>query len=155
MRLTVLAVGTRMPAWVNEGFREYQKRMPRHLGLSLVEIPAAKQRTDPERARTDEAQRILKKVSAGAESFVTLEETGRQLSSRQLADQLQAWMDSGGGVSLAIGGPDGLDKACLERSDLQWSLSRLTLPHGLVRVMLAEQLYRAWTILQGHPYHRD
>lgn len=149
MRISVIAVGTRMPAWVEQGIAEYSKRLPRELKLVWREIPLAKRG----KGVAVEGEQILKLISAG-ERVVALDVKGKRLSTETLARQLDAWQMSGDNYSILIGGPDGLSPACLARADLCWSLSDLTLPHPLVRVVLAEQLYRAWTITVNHPYHR-
>ena len=155
MRLSIIAVGTKMPAWVEQGVDEYARRMPRELKLEWREIPLARRGKDNNArqlsAREGELQ--LKAVPSG-DRVVALDVQGKRISTEQLAQQLQAWQMSGDNYSLLIGGPDGLSPACLERADTRWSLSDLTLPHPLVRVLLAEQLYRAWTITVNHPYHR-
>lgn len=155
MRLLILAVGTRMPAWVQAGYQEYAKRLPAHCRLQLVEIPACKRGkgADIERALRAEGQAVLGAIPAGAR-IVALERAGRAKTTAQLAKDFEAWLGAGTDVALLIGGPEGLDRAVLERAHERWSLSELTLPHPLVRVLLAEQLYRAWSLIQGLPYHR-
>lgn len=154
MKLNILAVGGKMPRWVNDGVADYSRRLPRDIALQLVEIPAARRGKTgrPEQWMHEEGQRIL--TAAAQQHMVALEVTGRPWTTQQLAQQLQQWMAGGKDVCFVIGGPDGLSNACLERADQRWSLSALTLPHPLVRIVLAEQLYRAWTVLQNHPYHR-
>lgn len=156
MQIAVVAVGTRMQGWVNDGFNTYKKRLPPHLSLKLIEIPPGRRtaRGDNARAITDEAEQLLK-ASAGADIRIALDEHGREWSSEELAVALRAWQDRSADVALLIGGPDGLHDTCRDACERVWSLSALTFPHGLVRIVLAEQLYRAWTILQGHPYHRS
>jgi 23S rRNA (pseudouridine1915-N3)-methyltransferase len=149
MRISVIAVGTRMPAWVEQGIEEYTKRLPRELKLVWREIPLAKRG----KAVDAEGEQILKNIPA-AEKVVALDVLGKRVSTEKLAEHLDAWQMSGANYSILIGGPDGLSEACLARADMRWSLSDLTLPHPLVRVVLAEQLYRAWTITVNHPYHR-
>lgn len=155
MRLTVFAVGTRMPAWVTDGVDEYARRMPRQIQFGVEEIPAGlrKGRGTPATAREQESER-LRKRAAGADVTIALDERGDQWTSVQLADRLRRWLDTAPQVALLIGGADGLTDELREAADASWSLSMLTLPHALVRVVLAEQLYRAWTIVDGHPYHR-
>lgn len=155
MRISVVAVGTRMPAWVGQGITEYTKRLPRELKPVWREIPLAKRGKDAatESVCATEGERILKTIPPG-ERVIALDVQGRRLSTQTLAQQLAAWQMSGDNYSILIGGPDGLSEECLARADLCWSLSDLTLPHPLVRVLLAEQLYRAWTITVNHPYHR-
>ncbi len=156
MRIHLLAVGTRMPSWVVEGYREYTKRLPRECSLQLVEIPPAKRHKSlsAEQARQQEGQAILAALPKDC-SVVALDVRGKPWSTETLATQLDDWLVSGRDVALLVGGPDGLSDACLERADQRWSLSALTYPHALVRIVLAEQLYRAWTINTGHPYHRS
>jgi len=129
--------------------------MPHECRLELLEIPLGRRaRGIPvERAVESEGERILAAIKPG-DRVVALEVTARQFTTEALAEYLENWMGEGRDVCLLVGGPDGLAPACLNRADMSWSLSRLTLPHGLVRVMLAEQLYRAWSLMKGHPYHR-
>ena len=145
-----------MPAWVNQGVEEYGKRMPREWKLEWREIPLARRGKDANAQQlcAREGEQILKAVPAG-DRVIALDVRGARLSTEQLAEQLKDWQMSGDSYSLLIGGPDGLSPACLERADKRWSLSDLTLPHPLVRILLAEQLYRAWTITVNHPYHRQ
>jgi 23S rRNA (pseudouridine1915-N3)-methyltransferase len=155
LHLRLLAVGTRMPDWVTAGYAEYARRLPREMPLELVEIPLGRRRGQSvERARADEAKRMLARLTPGGLT-VALDETGRQVSTRELAERLGRWREQGRSLDFLVGGPDGLDDACRSRAEDVLALSRLTLPHGMVRVLLAEQLYRAWTVLSGHPYHRD
>lgn len=156
MKLKLIAAGTRMPAWVNAGFADYATRFPRECRLELTEIPLSRFRRsgDVARAVRDEGERMLA-VLSGTDHVVALDVGGKPSDTAGVADLLDGWLHGGRDVALLVGGPDGLAPECIERSRLRWSLSPLTLPHGLVRVLLAEQLYRAWTILQGHPYHRE
>ncbi|MAT66130.1 MAG: 23S rRNA (pseudouridine(1915)-N(3))-methyltransferase RlmH [Gammaproteobacteria bacterium] len=155
MQIHLLAVGTRMPAWVEAGFSEYARRLPHECRLKLVEIAPAKRGRNPdlERIRREEGERLLAALPRDA-TVIALEVGGRAWSTEQLADRLRGWLQDGRDLALLVGGPDGLPTACRERAGLQWSLSPLTLPHPLVRVVLAEQLYRAWSLVSGHPYHR-
>ncbi len=155
MRITVIAVGTRMPGWVEQGVAEYDKRLPREINLTWREVPLAKRGSDAntETLRAREGDKILAAIPAG-DRVVALDVEGKRFSTQGLAATLSDWMMSGDSYSLLIGGPDGLSAACLARAQQRWSLSDLTLPHPLVRVILAEQLYRAWTITAKHPYHR-
>ena len=156
MRLSIVTVGGKMPAWVQEGVDEYSRRLPREFKLKWCEIPLARRGKDANAAalREREGEQILKAIPAG-DRVLALDVRGRSWSTPQLAEQLRAWQMSGDNYSLLIGGPDGLSEACLARAERRWSLSDLTLPHPLVRVILAEQLYRAWTITVNHPYHRE
>jgi 23S rRNA (pseudouridine1915-N3)-methyltransferase len=155
MRIHLIAVGTRMPAWVTSGYEEYTRRMPHECGIRLVEIPLGKRGKSRSalQNRREEGKAMLAAIPAQA-TVVALDVRGKAWSTDALAARLQDWLQGGRDVALLVGGPDGLDDACIARADLRWSLSALTLPHALVRVLLAEQLYRAWTVLQGHPYHR-
>lgn len=156
MKLTVLALGTRMPGWVEDGVREYHKRLPPELKLEIRELPLASRGRDatPARVVAREAKSVREALPA-RDRLVVLDVAGRSLSTEQLARRLADWQMSGDNYSLVIGGPDGVDQGLLDDADLRWSLSPLTLPHPLVRVLLVEQLYRAWTINAGHPYHRS
>lgn len=151
----MLAVGTRMPGWVTQGVEEYRKRLPREMALEVIELsPGPRQKSaDPAKAIRIEGDRLLSKIR-DSELVVALDVEGRPWSTPALSERMKDWQMSGGDVSLLVGGPDGLDPRCLSRADLRWSLSPLTLPHPLVRVLLAEQLYRGWTLMTGHPYHR-
>ena len=145
-----------MPAWVNEGVEEYSRRMPPELKLAWRGIPLSRRGKDAtvEQLCATEGERILKAIPSG-DKVIALDVVGKRFSTAQLAQKLEAFQMSGQNYSIVIGGPDGLSGACLARADQRWSLSDLTLPHPLVRVMLAEQLYRAWTITVNHPYHRQ
>jgi 23S rRNA (pseudouridine1915-N3)-methyltransferase len=156
MRISVVAVGTKMPGWVQQGVDEYCRRLPRELKLQWREIPLARRSRDASAAQLQarEGEQILKQVPAG-DRVIALDVRGKRLCTEDFARQLSAWQMSADNYSLLIGGPDGLSPQCLQRADARWSLSDLTLPHPLVRVILAEQLYRAWTITVNHPYHRD
>ncbi|MGH8278487.1 MAG: 23S rRNA (pseudouridine(1915)-N(3))-methyltransferase RlmH [Gammaproteobacteria bacterium] len=155
MRFEILAAGSQQPAWVSAGFEEYRKRLPRECRLALTEIRLGARRKpgDVERAVAGEGKRMLAALRDAAH-VVALDVAGRTFSTAALAREFENWLAAGRDVAFLIGGPDGLAPDCLARAQLKWSLSALTLPHGLVRVIVAEQLYRAWTILHGHPYHR-
>jgi len=163
MRLRLLSVGRRMPDWVDQGFAEYVKRLPPECALELTEIEPARRGKGRgkaagsaalrDRLRAEEGDRLLKAIPADA-LVIALDVSGRAWSTEQLAERLRGWLSEGRNVALLVGGADGLSAECLARADLRWSLSPLTFPHPLVRVMLAEQIYRAWSILAGHPYHR-
>ena len=156
MRIRIIAVGERMPRWVDEVVEDYTRRLAGSLKVALVQVPAGQRssRGDPAQAMQSEAQRILALIKP-QEFVAALDERGVQMTTRELATWLSGRMHDGRDLVLVIGGPDGLAGEVLARADQQLSLSRLTLPHPLVRVVLAEQLYRAHTVLSGHPYHRD
>jgi 23S rRNA (pseudouridine1915-N3)-methyltransferase len=155
VRIKLLSVGRRIPGWIDVGFREYAKRMPPECVLDLVEIEPGHRRkgAGTQLARRREGERMLANLPKGAQ-VIALDGRGRSWSTEQLARQLARWLADGRDLALLVGGPEGLAETCVKRADVLWSLSPLTLPHTLVRVILAEQLYRAWSILQGHPYHR-
>lgn len=155
MKLRLLAVGHKMPQWVEQGFAEYAKRLPNDCAIELVEIPPGhrSKNTNKEKAMQQEAQALIKALRP-QDHVVALDVLGKSWSTEQLSVQLDSWRMQGGDVALIIGGPDGLTDEVLALAKQRWSLSDLTLPHPLVRVLLAEQLYRAWSILQGHPYHK-
>ncbi len=154
MRLLLLAAGTRLPSWVNAGYEEYAQRMTGEYKLELKEI-ALGQRTsgDTKQAMTKEGEKMLAAMPSSA-YVVALQVGGKSLSSEQLAAFLQARANDGRDVVFCIGGPEGLAPAVDARANFKWSLSALTLPHALARVMVAEALYRGVSILKGHPYHR-
>ncbi|MEQ1592840.1 MAG: 23S rRNA (pseudouridine(1915)-N(3))-methyltransferase RlmH [Thiobacillaceae bacterium] len=156
MRLTIIAVGHKMPAWVSAGYEDYARRMPPDMALALTEIKPGHRVAgeDGARARQLEAERIVAALPAGCVPVV-LDERGVQTTTRELADWMRRWMDEGVNPAFVIGGADGLDDTVKARAHKLLGLSRLTLPHALVRVVLAEQLYRAVSVLKGHPYHRD
>jgi 23S rRNA (pseudouridine1915-N3)-methyltransferase len=155
VKIRLVAVGQRPPEWVVKGFVEYARRLPREMPLDLVEIPPAARKNAPTaQVRAQEAQRLLAQVGS-QDWVVVLDERGAAWSTLRLAEKLNEWRMQGRNVVFLVGGADGLDASCLERADEVLSLSAMTLPHALVRVLLAEQIYRAWTVLSGHPYHRD
>lgn len=155
MKIRLIAAGNRQPGWVREGVDTYMRRLPALYGFKLVEIPLSERRcVDARQARREEGRRLLAAVPPGAR-IICLDERGQPRSSRDLADRLSAWRQDGQDVALLIGGPDGLDEACHQAATESWSLSPLTLPHGFVRVLVVEQLYRAHSIVSGQPYHRD
>jgi 23S rRNA (pseudouridine1915-N3)-methyltransferase len=154
MKLAILAVGHKLPAWVAAGCAEYAKRMPRELPLSIVEI-----KPEPRGARSREqllgAEKVrLRPAMSGFSRIVALDERGEEISTQQLAQRLKAWMQEGGDTAFIIGGADGLDDEIKTRADTLLSLSRLTLPHTLARLLLCEQIYRAMSVIYHHPYHR-
>lgn len=155
MHIHLVAIGRRMPAWVDQGYREYARRLPRECALDLIELPLAARAKarDPARAVVREGAQMLAAAPHGAR-LVALDEHGVPWSTCTVAERLGDWMAQGRDVALLLGGPDGLAPACLERAEVRWSLSPLTLPHGLARVIVAEQIYRAWSLLRHHPYHR-
>lgn len=160
MKLHVITVGHKPPDWVAAGFEEYARRMPRSARIDLAEIkPAPRSRQPPSEASVarvlaEEKSRILAAIPSGCVK-IALDERGKQLSTAELARRLDGWMQGGRDVAFVIGSADGLDRELKTGADLLLSLSALTLPHALVRVVLAEQLYRAVSLIRNHPYHRD
>jgi 23S rRNA (pseudouridine1915-N3)-methyltransferase len=155
LRLRILSVGHKMPGWVEDGCKEYLKRMPREVAVEIVEIKPDKRASgkNAEQVQEAESKRILE--AAGRDYLIALDEHGQEVTTLQLADRMQKWLGDGRDVALVIGGADGLHQDVKTRADWLWSLSKLTLPHAMVRVLLTEQLYRAWSVLNNHPYHRE
>lgn len=154
MHIRVLAVGTRQPAWVDAAVEEYVQRLPKSWRFALKEIPAAPRGNQAAQAASSREGSAILSNLGDSERLIALDERGKQVTSVGLANWIESWQSDGRDVCLCIGGADGLSPECLERAERRWSLSQLTLPHGLARVLLAEQLYRAWTLQTGHPYHR-
>ncbi|KAF0284468.1 23S rRNA (pseudouridine(1915)-N(3))-methyltransferase RlmH [Spiribacter roseus] len=154
MRLNMVAVGRRPPDWIRTGVDEFAQRMPRQLPLAVKAVNPgdARRSGDIDRARAQEADALL--AAAGSARLIALDERGRSWRTPDLAEYLDTALHEGRDLAFVIGGADGLDQRCLNAAERRWSLSALTLPHMLVRVIVAEQLYRAWTLLAGHPYHR-
>lgn len=146
MNIQIIAVGSKMPAWVNEAYQEYQKRLLPEIQLVLKEIPVQK-------TNQLENQQIINTIKLGSYT-IALDSRGKQYTSEQLAEQLNHWKLLAKPINILIGGPEGYTTETLAKADTQWSLSALTFPHPIVRIILAEQLYRAQSILKGHPYHR-
>jgi len=153
MKVRILAAGTRMPEWVNAGVADYLRRCQPDFRIQVEEIALGNRTGGDGRAVSEEGKRMLTRIRDD-DYVVALEVGGRSMTTEQLAAWFKDRMHEGGDLVLLIGGPDGLAPECRRRANLQWSLSALTLPHGLVRVVVAEQLYRASTLLKGHPYHR-
>lgn len=155
MQIHIIAVGERMPEWVQVGYAEYAKRLPHECRLTLHEIPASKRTKGADLARLtrDEGARQLMAIPAGSR-VIALDRNGRELDTLTLASQIEKQLGAGSDLALLVGGPEGLAPACLDAAHERWSLSKLTLAHPVVRVVLAEQLYRAWSTLRNLPYHR-
>lgn len=158
MKIQCLTIGTRMPNWVETGYQEYAQRLPPECRLELTELPLATRPKNPsakdiDRIKQQEGEKLLGRIPKG-NAVIALDERGKPWSTLQLAEQLKHWLQDGRDISLLVGGPDGLSRACKQRAAQTWSLSALTLPHPLVRVVLAEQIYRAWSVINNHPYHR-
>lgn len=156
MHIRLIAVGDRQPDWVDTAFNNYAGRLPRQWQFRADEIPAdaRKKAASADAAKAAEGDKILSRIR-GSELVILLDERGREFSSRELSGTLNGWLNAGQDLAFVIGGADGVADDVKRRADLTWSLSKLTLPHGLARVLFIEQLYRAWSLLAGHPYHRD
>jgi 23S rRNA (pseudouridine1915-N3)-methyltransferase len=156
MNIKILAVGQKMPVWVEQGYLTYAKRMPKECSVELVEIAPAKRskKSDIKKIKQEEKARLLAGVRPN-DYVVALDVMGKAWSTATTSKRLESWQGIHQTVAILIGGPDGLHEECLTRADDIWSLSALTFPHPLVRVILAEQLYRAWSLMNNHPYHRE
>lgn len=155
MQIHIIAIGDRMPGWVETGYQEYAKRLPRECRMVLHEIPAGRRTkgADLRRLVEQEGARQLAAIPSGAR-VIALDRTGKQMDTEALAGEIKKRLVEGENLALLIGGPEGLAPECLRRADERWALSKLTLAHPVVRVVLAEQLYRAWSIIKNLPYHR-
>ena len=145
-----------MPAWIEQGYHDYSKRLPRECSLQLKAISAGKrtQKSDTQKIIREEGAKMLAAIPARSH-IVILDVIGKPWTTKELSQQLNKWLESGQNVALLIGGPEGLSDAVKTKAQQSWSLSNLTFPHPLVRVLVAEQIYRAWSLLQNHPYHRE
>jgi len=156
MKIYLIAVGKKMPEWINAGYSEFSKRMPPELQINLIEItPSTRNKsTSLEKNIKEEGERIQSAIPDNSK-LIVLDEKGKDFSSIALSKEMESWLPMGQDISIVIGGVDGIDPVIKQQADEKWSLSSLTLPHALVRVVVAEQLYRAWSIMKGHPYHRE
>ncbi|NCF51806.1 23S rRNA (pseudouridine(1915)-N(3))-methyltransferase RlmH [Gammaproteobacteria bacterium] len=156
MHIRLLAIGDRQPSWVDDAFDQYAGRLPPQWKFRLDQIATARRsrKMSPQDAKQAESEQILARIDA-SEQVVLLDERGQQMTSPALAARFAKWQADGRDLCCVIGGPDGVTEDCRSRADFVWSLSSLTLPHGLARVLFAEQLYRAWSLQSGHPYHRE
>lgn len=155
MRIHIISITHKSPSWIKEGYQEYAKRLPASSALELIEIPAEKRtpHADIKRITEREGEKMLAAIKP-THRVIALDVKGKLWSTEQLAEQLAAWQQDGRHIDLLIGGPEGLSPACLQKAEQSWSLSPLTFPHILVKLIIAEQIYRAHSLLQGHPYHR-
>ena len=156
MKIYLLAIGQRMPSWVEQGYKEYASRLSGNVQIELKEIPAARRvrNSVTDKIKQDEGKRLLAAVPRGAK-IIVLDEHGKSQTTKQLASHLDDWVQMSQDIAILIGGADGLSAECLEKADVKWSLSAFTFPHPLVRIVLVEQIYRAWSLLNNHPYHRE
>ena len=152
--MRVLAIGTRMPQWVSDGADDYLKRLPREASIEWVELPASKRARDTAESRMLEEATAIERRLKPQELMVVLDVEGKVISTETISKTIATWQSDGLKIAFVIGGPDGLHPSLKAKASARWSLGRITLPHQLVRVILAEQLYRAWSINAGHPYHR-
>lgn len=155
MKLRIISVGHKMPAWVENACADFTKRMPRELSVEIIDIKPEKRAAgnNTENIQLIEAKRILE--AAGRDFLIACDERGQEVTTLQLAEKVQSWQTLGRDVSIIIGGADGLHASLKQQANWLWSLSKLTLPHAFVRVLLTEQLYRAYSVIQNHPYHRE
>ncbi|MDF7667353.1 23S rRNA (pseudouridine(1915)-N(3))-methyltransferase RlmH [Orbaceae bacterium ESL0727] len=156
MKITLIAVGTKMPNWVTTAFNDYQSRFPKEMPFELIEIPAGKRGKNADIARIlDKEGNLMLAACNKGSCIVSLDIPGKPYNTAELAKQLTHWQADGRDINLLIGGPEGLSPDCKRAAEQSWSLSPLTLPHPLVRVIVAESLYRAWSLTINHPYHRE
>jgi 23S rRNA (pseudouridine1915-N3)-methyltransferase len=155
VHIYLVAVGQKMPAWVNQACDEYLKRLPHDLQLDVIEVPLIKRGKNPDipRIMRDEGRKVLQSIPVGCR-LVALDVKGKKISTEKLATTVENWMQQGQDIAIVIGGPDGLADEVLQQAQHKLSLSDMTFPHPLVRIIIVEQLYRAWSILNNHPYHR-
>ncbi len=156
LQLQIIAVGQKMPGWVENACADYLKRMPREMKIQISNIALAQRKggASVEQLKQQEASQIMKKMTPGSFN-IAFDERGQQWSSREWSSQLAVWMREHPRINLIIGGPDGLSDECRNACNQIVAFGAMTMPHGLVRIVLIEQLYRAWTLLNGHPYHRE
>lgn len=156
MIIHFITVGQKMPKWVQDGYAEYAKRLPKSCALKLVELPMAQRGKSgsADKYKAEEAKRIMAAIPKGAQ-LIVLDEHGQQVTTKGLAEKLEDWLASGQDVALVVGGPDGLEKSLIEQAKWKWGLSKLTMPHPMVRILVAEQVYRAYSVINNHPYHRE
>jgi 23S rRNA (pseudouridine1915-N3)-methyltransferase len=156
LKIHLIAVGKKMPEWINTGYAEFSKRMPPELQINLIEItPSVRNKSTPiEKNIKEEGESIQSAIPANSK-LIVLDEKGKYFSSIDLSKKMEGWLPMGQDISIVIGGTDGIDPMIKQQADEKWSVSSFTLPHALVRVVVAEQLYRAWSIMKGHPYHRE
>lgn len=156
MHIRLLAVGDRQPSWVDDAFGIYTERFPREWKFRLDTIATVRRNKNDKSRQAMEAEgELITAKLDQVEQVVLLDERGKQLTSKSLASKLSDWQSDGRDLCFVIGGPDGVSDTVRQRADMMWSLSQLTLPHGMARALLSEQLYRAWSLQSGHPYHRD
>ena len=156
MVIHFITVGQKMPKWVQDGYAEYAKRLPKSCAIKLVELPMAQRGKtgSADKYKAEEAKKILNAIPKGAQ-LIVLDEHGQQVTTKGLADKLEDWLASGQDVALVVGGPDGLEQSLIEQAKWKWGLSKLTMPHPMVRILVVEQIYRAYSVINNHPYHRE
>ncbi len=155
MKISLICIGKKMPAWIQTGIDHYQKQLPKSLGFNLVCIDAQKRKnTDINKIKELEGE-LLIKAAQGAHRVIAFDERGKQNTTKQIASALEQWQQNGEHVALIIGGADGLSEAVKNHAQQSWGLSNLTLPHSMARLLAVEQIYRAHSLLNNHPYHRE
>ena len=156
MVIHFITVGQKMPKWVQDGYAEYTKRLPKSCAIKLVELPMAQRGKtgSADKYKAEEAKKILAAIPKSAQ-LIVLDEHGQQVTTKGLAVKLEDWLASGQDVALVVGGPDGLEQSLIQQAKWKWGLSKLTMPHPMVRILVAEQIYRAYSVINNHPYHRE
>jgi len=156
MVIHFITVGQKMPKWVQEGYAEYAKRLPKSCSIKLVELPMAQRGKtgSADKYKAEEAKKILAAIPKGSQ-LIVLDEHGQQVTTKGLAEKLEDWLASGQDIALVVGGPDGLEQSLIQQAKWKWGLSKLTMPHPMVRILVAEQIYRAYSVINNHPYHRE
>jgi len=156
MVIHFITVGQKMPKWVQDGYAEYAKRLPKSCALNLIELPMAQRGKtgSADKYKAEEAKKILSAIPKGSQ-LIILDEHGQQVTTKGLADKLEEWLGSGQDIALVVGGPDGLEQSLIQQAKWKWGLSKLTMPHPMVRILVAEQIYRAYSVINNHPYHRE
>ena len=156
MVIHFITVGQKMPKWVQDGYAEYAKRLPKSCALNLIELPMAQRGKtgSADKYKAEEAKKILAAIPKGSQ-LIILDEHGQQVTTKGLADKLEEWLGSGQDIALVVGGPDGLEQSLIQQAKWKWGLSKLTMPHPMVRILVAEQIYRAYSVINNHPYHRE
>jgi len=155
MRINIIAIGNKLPEWISNGIHYYEKQLPKHLNFKIIQLePQYRKKQNISRVKEIESEMLLKEAE-NSNILIAMDEHGQQKSTIDFKDSLDQWTQNGDSVSIIIGGADGLSSKCLESSDEKWALSRLTLPHSMARLLITEQLFRAYTLTINHPYHRN
>jgi len=155
MKINIIAIGKKLPEWISNGIHYYEKQLPKHLNFKIIQLePQYRKKQNISRVKEIESEMLLKEAE-NSNILIAMDEHGQQKSTIDFKNSLDQWTQNGDSVSIIIGGADGLSSKCLESSDEKWALSRLTLPHSMARLLITEQLFRAYTLTINHPYHRN